>query len=84
MATSDVLEVIFENTPIEVNETNSEGNSALYFASFSGNLDTVKFLVKNGADVNLKNSFNDTPVKIAMKRGHYKVVDFLVSNGAIF
>ena len=54
-----------------------------------GHLETVKFLVENGADVNksardgyLLNSEIRTPLNMAKRGGHQEVVDYLLKKGA--
>lgn len=42
----------------------------------------VKYLVKQGADVNANGSFGDTPLMIACEKGHLKIAKYLVKNGA--
>jgi len=56
-----------------------EVNVAVRLASLYGNLEVVKCLVANGADVR---SMDDCCVSWAAKRGHLDVVKYLVSQGA--
>jgi ankyrin repeat protein len=48
-----------------IDYVNSEGESALHVAAVSNNLDAVKCLVTNGANVMLKNSNGCTPLHLA-------------------
>lgn len=70
---------------VEVGERR-KGNSTRYTpliaASREGNLDLVKLLVKNGADINYQNEFKQTALTKCMMVGEYDVAFFLLKNGA--
>jgi|GEM_PF-5397758 len=51
-------------------------------AALEGNLDAIKSLVDQGADVNIKDKDDLTPLHNAVKKGHVEVVKYLVSQGA--
>ena len=56
---------------------NKKGSTPFFFACQEGNLDVVKFLVRNGADARLgKNGIS--PFHMACYRGHLDVVTYLV------
>jgi ankyrin repeat protein len=46
-----------------------------------GHLDSVKFLVDEGADLNAKDSQEFTPLDAAIRGGQDKVVEYLVEKG---
>ena len=48
-------------------------------ACWNGNLEVIKDLVENGADIH---NFNDWPLTVAAYCGHLKVVKYLVEKGA--
>jgi hypothetical protein len=50
-------------------------------AAGNGELEVVKFLVQNGANVNAKNNFGTTPLIWAAINNELEVVKFLVQNG---
>ena len=55
---------------------------ALTSACFSGNMMTIKELIKAGAPINSKGRTGVTPLNIAVYSGNRKVVKFLLDNGA--
>ena len=64
----------------KVNVTDSQGKSALIYASEKGNLDVVKALIASGADVN-PDSYS-TPLKAAVDNGNAEIVKVLLNAGA--
>ena len=58
--------------------------TALREATFRGNLEVVKLLVSNGAEVNEKHRSRDgaTPLHMAVYRNRLDLAKFLVSAGA--
>jgi ankyrin repeat protein len=54
----------------------------LKWAATFGRLDVVRFLVKNGAQVNARNHQDMSPLKSAEVFGHAGVARFLIRNGA--
>jgi ankyrin repeat protein len=57
------------------------GISPLYISSQNGHFSVVKFLIKNGADVNLLLKNGASPLLIASQHGHFSVVKHLVQKG---
>jgi ankyrin repeat protein len=54
-------------------------------AATRGNVETVRFLLKNGANPNIAGKFaDDTPLLCAASRGYVEVVDLLLEHGADF
>ena len=51
-------------------------------ASKTGNLDLVRFLVSNGADVNYQNEFGQSALSESVMTDNYKVAYYLLQNGA--
>lgn len=45
-------------------------------------IETVRFLLENGANVNLQNNSGYTPLCCASSNGHIEVVSLLLENGA--
>ncbi|MCL2334850.1 MAG: ankyrin repeat domain-containing protein [Endomicrobia bacterium] len=69
-----------------VNAKSRDGMSALHFAAGfkynMQNLETVKLLIANGADVNAKNSFGDTPLLSYAYRSNADIIKVLIDAGA--
>jgi hypothetical protein len=57
-------------------------NSALYYASIGGMVDTVKYLLTQGADVNIQDGRYGSALQAASANGHEKIVELLLSQGA--
>ncbi|CAN0012279.1 unnamed protein product [Laminaria digitata] len=55
---------------------------ALHLAARSGNLPTVKLLLKNGCDVDQRNLFYTTPLHLACQNDRVDVVRYLLKAGA--
>lgn len=51
-----------------MNSQSYSGNTALHSACGRGQVDTVRLLLKSGADSSLKNYHNDTPVMVAKNK----------------
>jgi len=69
----------------DVNYKDNEGNTALLKASFLGNIELVKLLVKNGADIDIKGREEDTPLITSFKWSEERNIDIvklLLQNGA--
>jgi len=65
----------------DLNYRNTEGNTALHWASGNNKLTIAKILVEAGAEVNVRNEDGLTPLVWAMIRGNQKVAKFLASKG---
>ena len=50
-------------------------------ASFNGNINAVKFLIKNCVNINI-HTCNDYPIYWSARNNHFKIVKYLVKNGA--
>lgn len=54
------------------------GGTGLHWAAYHGHFDTVKFLIKNGADINLEDDvYCLTTAGWAGRNGHYEIADYL-------
>jgi len=58
------------------------GLTALVFAAREGDLESAKFLVEAGADVNQTTEYGWTPVLTATNNRHYKLAEYLIEHGA--
>lgn len=80
----NILNYIFEKG-MDLNQFDSEGHTALYNVSKMGNLSVVRWLVENGANINLENSnegSEENPVWTAINCGNVEIAEYLVSKGA--
>jgi len=75
---------------VDVSTPLDNGRTALYMACrgpydyyhFVSTEKVLRFLIKNGADVNAKIPSGDTPLMAAVLQNHYSIVKLLVENGA--
>eukprot|EP01125_Pyxidicula_operculata_P021681 TRINITY_DN850_c0_g1_i2.p1 TRINITY_DN850_c0_g1~~TRINITY_DN850_c0_g1_i2.p1 ORF type:complete len:2119 (-),score=466.83 TRINITY_DN850_c0_g1_i2:988-7344(-) len=58
------------------------GWTPLHFATWNDNEEVVKFLIEQGADVNLMNNVKQAPLHIAAYKNSTKAASVLISNGA--
>ena len=66
-----------------VEAINSRRETALYIASFRGNLDIVRYLVEEcGAEINSQDVDGDTPLTVACYEEKSAVIEYLVEKGA--
>ena len=63
-------------------ELGSSGNTALIWASISGDVETLDALIKTGADVNKAGSLGNTALIWAAMRGDIDILDTLIKAGA--
>ena len=78
------IKQLVEQQGVDVNaKDSSTGGTALMYASYSGHLEIVKYLISKGADVNAKSDNGSTALIVASgEKGHLEVVKYLVSKGA--
>lgn len=69
---------------VDVNYKNDLGQSAIYVAALSkkSDINTIKILLENGADINTKTIEKNTPLMAATTNNNVDIVDFLLKNGA--
>ena len=53
------------------------GMSALHWACENGHFDSVKLLLKAGADISLVNKFGKTASALALKKNHFEIYNLL-------
>jgi ankyrin repeat protein len=63
-------------------EGEEELASPLYYASFGGLINAVKYLLSQGADVNAQGGYDGNALQAASHQGHEKVVELLLDKGA--
>jgi uncharacterized protein len=66
----------------DIDYSGRAGNSPLMWASEYGHVETVKYLLENGADVNKTNVWGQTSLMFASTWGFTEIVDILIDNNA--
>jgi uncharacterized protein len=70
------------NRRTDVNETQSDGTSALHWAIYYDDEELVRQLIRREADVTVRNDYGATPLSQAAIMGNPVVIDYLLSAGA--
>ena len=76
-----VRAIISKNKDI-LNNKDSEGNYMLNVAVLGGNIEIVKYLVSQGADINIKDSAGKPPLQIAIHEGKVELIKYFLSEKA--
>ena len=66
---------------MDVNTSDSVGNTLLMLAARNGDLPTLEILLRKKANTLKKNSYKDTAILLAAARGHLQCVAALVDAG---
>ena len=67
----------------DVDQRDGSGSTALIHACFSGNTDIIKFLIQNGAMINItERSMGLSPLSVSAANGHKSAVIVLLDKGA--
>lgn len=67
----------------DINMTDSEGMGLIHWASDRGNLDIIRFLIREmNSDIEMRDSDGQTALHYAASCGHKDVLNFLIENGA--
>ena len=66
----------------DVNRQNADGSTALQWAVFEVDVDEVKRLIDEGADVSLANNYGASPMSLAAEIGHAEILELLLDAGA--
>ncbi len=77
---NEVMALLAKGADINFQESN--GESAIMAAAYSGHAKAVKLLIKKGANVNVKDDQWFTPLICAAMEGHLEVVKLLIAAGA--
>ena len=80
----DALNVLLEHNLRAVNSYSADGFTPLGLACFFGNFDAARYLISNGADVNMpsNNSFKVAPIHSACAISNYELARLLLSKEA--
>lgn len=68
-----ILELLLNNKDININLQDSDGQTALHFASSCGHLDCIRLLIQHGADRKLLNNDNETAADVAFDEDVFKL-----------
>ncbi|WP_353289147.1 ankyrin repeat domain-containing protein [Wolbachia endosymbiont (group A) of Pogonocherus hispidulus] len=52
------------------------GATPLHFAAYYGHLDTAKFLVEKGANINVEDNYKNTPMGLAIAQNKQDIIEF--------
>jgi ankyrin repeat protein len=88
---SEIITLLLNHGGVDINQVGEEGedflehpgSAALILASEGGHVETIKVLIKRGADVNKPNNGGETPVYSASMAGHADAVHVLLKVGAV-
>lgn len=76
------LDPILKRIEDTIDERNKKGNTPLVVALREDNQVLAKYLIDQGANVNLSGNNGDTPIYIATKNDNAVLVKYLIDNGA--
>lgn len=62
---------------MSVNDTDKDGRTPLYWASWNGRLDVVEYLIGKGADISAKDKDGRNPLDVAKGHQYDNVVEYL-------
>lgn len=71
-------------TDLHLTAADAQGRTALHWAADHGHLFITKFLLKEGAAVNVFDLTRSTPLHLAANRGHFYTTQMLLAAGADF
>eukprot|EP01121_Diplochlamys_sp_Union-15-3_P011856 TRINITY_DN3476_c0_g1_i5.p1 TRINITY_DN3476_c0_g1~~TRINITY_DN3476_c0_g1_i5.p1 ORF type:complete len:167 (+),score=28.98 TRINITY_DN3476_c0_g1_i5:86-586(+) len=69
-----------QNSLVNINQQDNNGRTAVSEAARWGHVDTVKFLVEKGADINVVDYTDSHPLHLAAAGGYNKVVEYIVKD----
>lgn len=79
---SDIINFLL-NKGAHIKEPAVEFKQPVVVATENGNLEQIKLLIENGADIeSIEDSFKNTLLGIAALRGYYEIAEYLISKGA--
>ncbi|CAF0703560.1 unnamed protein product [Brachionus calyciflorus] len=76
------LKKYLESPCCSLNFSDKDGLNALHLATLNNDLEMVKYLVENKADVNSRSNLNRTPLHYACLNGFYELAKYLLENNS--
>lgn len=76
------LDKIYNASDIDLNWLSEEGESFIHICIEEDCIDSVRWLIKNGADVNLEGTEKRSPLFYALKTNNINMLSSLIENGA--
>ena len=76
------IKSIISKDRTKIDEKNEHGNTFLHLAADNGNIEVLKYLVSQGANVNVKDNYGRTPLQVAVNKNNLEMVEYLISHGA--
>lgn len=67
---------------MNINITNRNGETPLFYACKSRNVEVLKYLIEQGANINIKSKKGETPIFYGFWSGNEYMVDYLIKQGA--
>jgi ankyrin repeat protein len=78
-----ILKILTKHTnPNDLNQKNSEGNTAIHFAVENNDVEILKYLISNKAEINVVNNLGHSPLYKAVTLGNVEIVGILLKEGA--
>lgn len=78
----DRLKELYEQYQTDLNSTDYDGRTCLHVASGMGHIEIVRYLLNNGANVNVYDRFGGSPRDDAIRYGKDDITQLLISAGA--
>ena len=80
---TEVFKYLVEEKKVDVNVKDvSIGRTVLFDVCMDGNLELVKILIENGADVNVKDVLGQTALFNACENGNRELLEYMIKHGA--
>lgn len=79
---NELMNLVEQGVDINWQDSRVEGVTALHEAAQKGNIEIVRYLLQNSADINSKNHNGLSPLHIAAYCGENNIVDTLIAAGA--
>ncbi|KAL3079420.1 hypothetical protein niasHT_031749 [Heterodera trifolii] len=77
-----IVRFLLESVGVDIERTDSNGDTALMCALLENNLDIGHYLIARGARTDRTNKFGISPLHYFVKKGDFALCKFLVDNGA--